>query len=502
MRKTVLLAVAAFAAPLFLLAQPKWEAGLSGGFTNYFGDFNLYFLPPWTETHPAGNAYVRYNLNHSWSIRGNYLYGKLSGNDSNYGSRKERGFSFNSTFSEIALLAEWDAHGKYRFSENGFNNILSSYFFAGPCVGVFNTTTNYNIVNGQNPAVDINKIEADRDAANSKPIFAGIMGGGAKYDLNQQIFFNVEAGLRPTVNDLIDGVSRAGNQRVFDWYFYIGLGAGIRIVPGDPDTDRDGVADSRDECPKTIGLSQFNGCPDSDGDGVPDRLDACPNERGSTAMRGCPFVDSDSDGVPDENDKCPNETGVALLFGCPDSDRDGISDYEDLCPDLAGSAEFKGCPNGQRTVPPVLLDKDQDGIEDQKDKCPDIAGRQEWQGCPEMDAADKKAIEIAAKNIQFEPNTDILTEEAKIALDRISAVLVRYPGHKVVIEAHTDNVGSESANQNLSERRASRSLEYLKQKGVSAQNLQAQGFGESRPLAENNSAEGRKLNRRVVVVIL
>ena len=86
-------------------------------------------------------------------------------------------------------------------------------------------------------------------------------------------------------------------------------------------------------------------------------------------------------------------------------------------------------------------------------------------------------------------------------LDRLAAFLNRYPDRTVVIEGHTDNVGSEQYNQGLSERRAESVKSYLAGQGIGSVRLSALGKGESGAVADNSSAAGRQQNRRVEVVI-
>ena len=86
-------------------------------------------------------------------------------------------------------------------------------------------------------------------------------------------------------------------------------------------------------------------------------------------------------------------------------------------------------------------------------------------------------------------------------LDRLAAFLNRYPDRTVVIEGHTDNVGSEQYNQGLSERRADSVKSYLAGQGIGLLRLSASGKGESGAVADNSSASGRQQNRRVEVVI-
>lgn len=158
----------------------------------------------------------------------------------------------------------------------------------------------------------------------------------------------------------------------------VNLALGFSIVWGsnDKDSDKDGIKDQFDMCPRTpknVSVDKL-GCPiDSDGDGVPDYLDQCPNTPskayGLVDEFGCE-LDTDGDGVPDYKDECPDTPEAARGFidekGCEkDTDGDGIYDYLDECPDTPaeakGMTDEKGCP----------LDTDGDGVPDYLDECPD-----------------------------------------------------------------------------------------------------------------------------------
>ncbi|MEO8224338.1 MAG: OmpA family protein, partial [Gammaproteobacteria bacterium] len=86
-------------------------------------------------------------------------------------------------------------------------------------------------------------------------------------------------------------------------------------------------------------------------------------------------------------------------------------------------------------------------------------------------------------------------------LNKLVTFLEKYPDRTAAIEGHTDNVGSDSSNQALSQNRAESVRAYLVKQGVSARRLTATGMGEGDPVADNDSATGRQQNRRVVVVI-
>ena len=267
--------------------------------------------------------------------------------------------------------------------------------------------------------------------------------------------------------------------------------AGLSIRFGGSDTDKDGIYDKDDACPEVPGLEAFNGCPDSDGDGIEDSKDACPNEAGSKEMNGCP--DSDGDGIADKDDACPNEAGLAALAGCPDADGDGIADKDDQCPNEAGPAENNGCP---------WPDRDGDGVFDKDDLCPDIPGVVANKGCPEVTEAVRKTLNDYAKTILFDTGKSTIKERSAEVLQNIVAILEEYSFARFSIDGHTDSVGSASLNQKLSEERAYSVMNYLIENGIASNRLEAAGYGEDRPLADNGTTSGRKTNRRVEINLI
>ena len=287
--------------------------------------------------------------------------------------------------------------------------------------------------------------------------------------------------------------------------------AGLVALNGCPDTDGDGIGDRNDACPKVKGLPELGGCPDSDGDGVSDREDLCPDEAGPVEAEGCP--DRDEDGVFDKDDRCPDEAGPSSNYGCPikDRDNDGIADDKDRCPDDAGPSITGGCPDRDNDQ---VADKDDrcpddpgpyagcpdtdgDGVVDADDACPTEAGLATNKGCPELKEEVKEVLNFAMRAVQFETGKATLKAESFAILDQIVDIMNQYPAYALSINGHTDNVGLEENNQILSEERAKSCFQYLVSKGVSAARLGYAGFGETVPLADNGTASGRKLNRRV-----
>ncbi|MBP6185399.1 MAG: OmpA family protein [Saprospiraceae bacterium] len=375
--------------------------------------------------------------------------------------------------------------------------------------------------------------ELDQDY--SKINFTTPIGAGLKFYLNDRWTLGLEALLIPTHADYLDGFSDSRNPDDNDWLSTASLGLSYRIGKADrdkdgvadkvdrcpdaagsvnlagcpdadgdgipdiddqcptqagpgntggcPDKDGDGIADKDDKCPDVVGLKAMNGCPDTDGDGIIDSEDECPTSKGTAANNGCP--DTDGDGITDKNDDCPKEAGPAGTKGCPDRDNDGIADKDDRCPDAAGAIGLKGCP-----------DRDKDGVADIDDKCPDVVGAITNAGCPELTKEDKAKVEFAIQNIQFQTNSARLRSASFAVLDDIVSIMNRYPAYSLRIEGHTDSDGSDAANQKLSEGRAKSCYDYLLKKGVAATRMSHSGFGESKPIATNDTADGKRKNRR------
>ncbi|MEW5739524.1 MAG: OmpA family protein, partial [Myxococcota bacterium] len=211
--------------------------------------------------------------------------------------------------------------------------------------------------------------------------------------------------------------------------------------------------------------------PDLDGDGIPDRIDQCldvPEDKdGFEDQDGCPEpgpdIDTDGDTVPDSADGCPTEPGPPQLDGCPDRDNDQIPDNVDKCPDEPGPADLQGCPPPEEEEE-VVLESERIRINNQ---------------------------------ILFEFGSDRIDPRSFKLLDEVAAVLEKNKDvGPVIIEGHTDNVGTRPYNLDLSKRRAKAVENYLISKGIAAKRLRSDGFGFDRPVAPNDTPLNRAKNRR------
>ena len=284
----------------------------------------------------------------------------------------------------------------------------------------------------------------------------------------------------------------------------VNLALGVSIVWGTnkKDSDKDGVYNKIDMCPNTpknVAVDAL-GCPiDSDGDGVPDYVDQCPGTPeaayGLVDSVGCP-IDSDGDGVPDYLDECPDTPEAAYGMvdekGCPiDSDGDGVPDYLDECPDTPAEArgfvDKKGCE----------LDTDGDGVPDWKDECPTVPGPADNKGCPEVKREVRNLLKKAMQGIQFENGKSNIKKASYPLLNQIAKTFIDNPTFIIEVQGHTDNVGKADFNKTLSDKRAHAVMDYLVKQGVPAERMTAHGYGMEVPIADNKTAKGRALNRRV-----
>ncbi len=137
-------------------------------------------------------------------------------------------------------------------------------------------------------------------------------------------------------------------------------------------------------------------------------------------------------------------------------------------------------------------DGDGDGVPDVLDLCPNTpAGAVvDAFGC-------EQDTRIVLRGVNFQTNSAELTEDSVEILDRVAGTLVANPEIAVEIAGHTDSDGDAAYNIDLSQRRAETVMSYLVESGVATERLTAAGYGEEQPIASNDTAEGKAMNRRV-----
>jgi outer membrane protein OmpA-like peptidoglycan-associated protein len=341
------------------------------------------------------------------------------------------------------------------------------------------------------------------DDAGSDSKGAWNAGGGFLWRFNDQVGLRVDA--RYISYKVMDAKADDSFRPHTEIFAGLNIGFGGTLK----DTDGDGVPDRNDYCADTpLGARvDLTGCPiDSDHDGVPDGIDQCdatpPGAKVDT--KGCP-IDSDGDGVYDGIDTCPNTPAHAVVdaAGCPiDSDGDGVFDGLDQC---------EGTPKGCTVnASGCTTDSDQDGVCDGLDQCPDtpIDVKVDANGCPiQVTEKETELLEtgmIRLQNINFDSGTATLKPESYPSLDEVGNILKKWPALRIEIGGHTDSQGSEEFNQKLSEDRAKAVLNYLLDKfpALNPEQITSVGYGETKPIAPNDTAFNRAKNRRVEFRVL
>lgn len=278
-----------------------------------------------------------------------------------------------------------------------------------------------------------------------KPYLAAGIGQGDfdfGFDDYEEDQYNLGGGVRYLINDSLSAR------------------ADLRAVHGDDNSTWDSLV--------TLGLSYaFGGTGSKPAPAPAPEPVAEPEPAPAPAPKPVPMApaDSDNDGVIDDNDQCPNTPADVKVdaAGCPlDRDKDGVADYLDQCPDSAADdrVDSKGCK------------------------------------------LKKVRVEEIKMKVQFASNSSIVPQSAMSEIQKVADFMKTHGDLVVDIEGHTDSMGKDSYNKFLSQRRADAVAKVLVDKfGIDSGRVKAVGYGEEKPVASNETAEGRQANRRVVAVL-
>jgi outer membrane protein OmpA-like peptidoglycan-associated protein len=479
--------------PLMGSVSLSLEAGSTIGFTDYKNS-KLDFV--WRTT---AEYFFNTFTNHLVGLMGSAGIGGIGGNDI---SKEPQDFK-----SDIKFFGAGIKYG-YIVS-NEFSPTISAAF---------------SYLNFDPKDRNGNKLQNSIDNKYNKNVVNLNFEAGLRYFVTNDFSLKFNLGLAFNFHDWLDDIEKGSQNDLFSTV-YLGFSY---TIDARVDADKDGVDDSYDMCPDTpegLDVDQ-NGCPvDTDIDGVPDYLDQCPNTpaRVKVYENGCP-IDSDRDGVPDYADKCPNTPPNAKVSknGCPqDSDYDGVADIADKCPDTPRGVRVDsvGCPfdTDGDGIPDYVdrclntakgiqvndegcpLDSDGDGVADYLDKCPNsIPGTTVmFDGCSEFFQE-----YIFNASTLFNEGDTVLKPESYNELNKVVSRLKLRTDAKWRIEGHTDEQGDAQYNKVLSLKRAKSVFNYFISHGLRKVNFEIVGLGEDFPIADNNTAEGRKMNRRVVLIRL
>jgi len=359
------------------------------------------------------------------------------------------------------------------------------------------------------------------------------VGGGFEVALSEAITLDFSGGYTYTLSD---DLNKYNNQNLpnsegnYDGYYSAGIGLIFVNGSGSSDKDGDGLT-KREE--KELGTDPEN--PDTDADGLKD------GEEVRTILTNPLIPDTDGDSLKDGDEvkahnTDPNKTDtdvdgltdgeeVNLYKTDPlkaDTDSDGLSDGNEinihktdpLKADTDGDTLSDGDEINLYKTDALNPDTDADGLRDGEElnmyrtdplKADTDGGSVDDfteinRGTNPLNPNDdviKMDVPIVLEGITFETGKADITPESEVVLQGALKTMQTYPDIFVEISGHTDDVGSASSNQTLSQRRADAVRFWLISKGIQPDRIIAKGYGEEFPRVPNNSSENKRMNRRI-----
>ena len=361
-------------------------------------------------------------------------------------------------------------------------------------------------------------------------------GGGFEVKLSNSLLLDLSSGYSFTFTDDLNYYNNKDSRTkgANDGYWAFGLGIIYVGENGSSDVDADGL--TRDQ---ELELGTNPDIADSDNDGINDGLEI--NQYNTDPLK----KDSDNDGINDkaelkeygtnpnskdsDKDSLSDGDEIKKYNTAPlrsDSDFDGLSDDSELfvtkTNPLKSDTDNDGLNDGEEVerfkTSPIKPDTDEDGLSDGEEvlqhntnplkKDTDGGGESDKKEIdqntnplnPEDDIVLDITTPIVLDGVTFATNSAELTPESEKMLMKVLNTLNAYPDIKVEIRGYTDNVGNASSNLQLSQRRANAVRYWIIAKGIAPNRVTARGYGEQDPIADNNTKEGRRLNRRIEFV--
>jgi len=430
----------------------RWSLELAGGFSNAVGPYTPGY---YTNLLNLSNVQLgtRYMANRHVGVKLDAEYDLFKNNNSGKGAQS---LPFRTNYFRFSLQGVVNLHHVLEFQEWTKHIGLQVHAGAGystmgnDSISPFGKGRNMgNLMIGITPIFKINeRFTIKLDAT-------GIKHMHRKYTIDMNQSRNIR-GMDAFIGTLTLGlqVNLGKAKQHADWY------------SDKPDPAEN--AEIRDLKNRLEKLEEMHG--DGDLDGIPNYLDkelATPagSKVDAFGVAIPERLDSDNDGIFDDTDKCPREFGVLAYNGCPIPDTDG------------------------------------DGILDDRDECPKIKGVAENNGCPKIEKEEQEIINTAFNNLEFATGKAIILKSSYKSLNDLATLLQKKSEWGLLISGHTDNVGDDAKNMVLSKERAEAVKDYLTIKGIAASRLEVLFYGETKPIAVNDTEDGRQKNRRVEMKI-
>lgn len=435
-------------------------------------------------------GFLRYELSDYFNVEAGVGYGNMKDDDYNYTTMARGTGEYSTAIVPLdirLLITPFDLE------------TLNPYFYAGFGALYYN-------VNIKPKTVSTAAVEPSG--------WTGVfpVGIGTEIKLSDETLLDISAGVSLTLSENLNYFKITDFN---DAYFNVGIGLTFTNESMDSDKDNDGLI-KREE----IKISTDPNNPDCDGDGLKDGEEVKKNNTNPLD------VDSDNDGLIDGDEVYKYKTNPAN----EDTDNDRLKDGEEVTTyktePMNADTDSDGLNDGEEIIKyktsPVIVDTDgdtlRDGDEVMKYKSdPLIAdtdggtvndGVEVNRGTNPLDSYDDIAIaEMKIQklksfdNVLFAINKSELTEESKILLDNIYDVCSKMNDAKLQLAGHSSSSASEEYNMELSIRRVNAVKDYFVQKGFNADLIYVEAFGETIPVASNETVDGRTQNRRTEIKV-
>jgi outer membrane protein OmpA-like peptidoglycan-associated protein len=222
-------------------------------------------------------------------------------------------------------------------------------------------------------------------------------------------------------------------------------------------------------------------------------------------------TDKDGDGIINRKDKCPKIPGLPEFNGCPDTDADGIPDPEDKCPEVSGELVNNGCPGAENLSQENKIIDDENLESQIGTESPTISDNissidqqssEDKLGALEDEKISKITLPDQQMLIYFPANSSKVLGKTTIKkLKNVVSTLLNQMDLKVLLEGHSSNDGDFTINLNLSQQRANIVKDFLIGEGIESNRISVKALGEDEPIFDNNTSQGRALNRCVLIII-
>ncbi|MBN2355540.1 OmpA family protein [candidate division KSB1 bacterium] len=383
------------------------------------------------------------------------------------------------------------------------------------------------------------------------------LGLGLQFRVGEQTAFEISGGYNMTMKDDVDDYLLESNK---DNYVGVLAGLTYGGESGDADSDKDGLINKLEKDIGTdrknadtdgdllsdgAEYNQYKTNPliaDSDGDGLTDgdeilkyKTDPLKADSDGDGLTDADEInvhktdpkkaDSDGDGLKDSDEINVHKTNPLES----DSDDDGLSDGDEISKHksnpLKVDSDGDGLDDGDEVTKykssPIKTDTDGDGVNDNEEvnKFRTNPAKMDTDGGTIADGIEinrgtdplngdddlpkeeqitrEVGTEIVMEGIVFASGSSRISAESRVVLDKVAKTLMDNPTIKVEVQGHTDNTGRRASNIRLSQARANAVCKYLESKGIAADRMVAKGMGPDRPVASNDTAEGRQQNRRI-----